>query len=542
MKYQPVIGMEIHAQLKTRSKMFCGCQNGFGLEKEPNITVSESEALRSEHSASVAKPNVHICPVCTAQPGSLPVINGEAVKMVIKTGLALDCKIAEDSFFERKNYFYPDLPKGYQITQYQKPLCYEGFLDTSGNKMGDSNIRIRRIHLEEDTGKLTHPKGDNYSLVDFNRAGVPLMELVTEPDIKNGEEAKRFCQELQLILRYLGVSDADMEKGQMRCEVNISLQTTDYSLPQTEGSKRGDTRQAVVGSQSAVDSLGTKVEIKNLNSFRAVEKAIEHEIKRQAEVLKRGEKVIQETRGWDDNKGVTFSQRIKEEAQDYRYFPEPDLPPLKSLADYRLSLTAEIPELPQVKRLRLASEYSLPENDVEAFVQNKELGEYFEEVCSELTRTEHEKRKFNETELKKLYKLTANYLITEIPRAADKLKVYNYDLKSKITPENFAEFAVIVFKEIVSSSGAQVLLEEMFRTAIDPSHVIETRNLKQVGDVVTLGAIVDEVMEDNSRPVRDYKKGKEASLQFLVGQAMKKTGGMANPQVVVEILRKKLSS
>jgi len=293
-------------------------------------------------------------------------------------------------------------------------------------------------------------------------------------------------------------------------------------------------------SGSEKKELGTKVEIKNLNSFRVVKRAIEYEAKRQAEVLKRGEKVIQETRGWDDNRGVTFSQRIKEEAHDYRYFPEPDLPPLRSLNDRKLLLLAEIPELPQAKRLRLTGEYSLPENDTEAFAQNKELGEYFEEVCSELTRTEHETRKFNEAELKKLYKLAANYLITEIPRAADKLKAYDYELRGKITPENFAEFTVIVFKGIVSSSGAQILLEEMFKTGIDPTHVIETKNLAQVGDVVALGTVIDEIIEKNPQPVEDYKKGKEASLQFLVGQVMKKTGGKANPQVVMEILKRKL--
>jgi aspartyl-tRNA(Asn)/glutamyl-tRNA(Gln) amidotransferase subunit B len=493
--------------------MFCGCRNSFGLEKEPNINV---------------------CPVCTAQPGSLPVINEEAIKMVIKTGLALNCKIAEDSFFERKNYFYPDLPKGYQISQYQKPLCYEGYLEISLAKtlkqvQGDGpsenlrKIRVHRIHLEEDTGRLIHSKEANCSLIDFNRAGVPLMELVTEPDIQSGEEAKKFCQELQLILRYLGVSDADMENGQMRCEVNISLQ------------------QPTTNSQQPTE-FGTKVEIKNLNSFRAVEKSIDYEIKRQSELLKKGEKVTQETRGWDSSGGITFSQRVKEEAYDYRYFPEPDLPPLKSLDDHRLLLMAEIPELPQAKRLRLASEYGLSKNDAEFFVQNKEFGEYFEEVCSELTRTEHEARKFNEAELKKLYKLAANYLITEVPRAANKLQASSFKLQDKITPENFAEFAIIVFKEMVSSSGAQILLEEMFKIGVDPTHVIETRNLKQVGDVVTLSSIVDKVIEENPQPSEDYKKGKEASLQFLVGQVMKKTQSRANPQVVAEILRKKLAS
>lgn len=379
------------------------------------------------------------------------------------------------------------------------------------------------------------------------------MELVTEPDVKLGEEAKKFCQELQLILRYLGVSDADMEKGQMRCEVNISL------------------RQPTTNNQRPTE-LGTKVEIKNLNSFRVVEKAIDYEIKRQGELLGRGEKIIQETRGWDDSKGETYSQRIKEGARDYRYFPEPDLPPLRRLSTYSYQLKTEIPEFPRQKRERLASEYGLPKNDVEVFVQNKDLSEYFEEVCSELTRTEHlsfrhsdgdspkdlinndeilrgvyleEYRRARDDkkneELKKLYKLAANYLITEIPRAADKLEVCNYDLKDRINPENFAEFAVIVFKEIVSSSGAQILLEEMFKTGIDPTHVIETKNLKQVGDVVTLGTIVDEVIEKNPQPVEDYKKGKEASLQFLVGQVMKKTEGKANPHVVAEILKKRLT-
>src|SRR4030042_6295770 len=320
MPYESVIGMEVHAELKTKSKMFCDCLNGFGLEKEPNV---------------------HICPICTGQPGTLPVINEEAVKMVIKTGAALNCQIADNSFFERKNYFYPDLPKGYQISQYQKPLCYEGYLEIVEKRIG-----ITRIHLEVDTGKLTHPKGANYSLVDFNRAGVPLMELVAEPDIRSGAEAKKFCQELQLILRYLRVSDADMEKGQMRCEVNISLR----EIAEPRGVE-SITFQPL-SRNDAETKLGTKVEIKNLNSFSVVERAIDYEIKRQSELLERGEQIVQETRGWDDSKGVTFSQRIKEEAHDYRYFPEPDLPPLKNLHKIRDNVVIEIPELPQAKRER----------------------------------------------------------------------------------------------------------------------------------------------------------------------------------------------
>ena len=490
MPYEPVIGIEVHVELKTKSKMFCDCENGFGLEKNPNV---------------------HICPVCTGQPGTLPVTNEEAIKMVIKTSLALNCQIAEDSFFERKNYFYPDLPKGYQISQYQKPLCYEGHLDIGGNKIG-----ITRIHLEEDTGKLTHPKGADYSLVDFNRAGVPLMELVTEPDIRSGEQAKKFCQELQLILRYLEISDADMEKGQMRCEVNISL------------------RESGIGNQE----FGTKVEIKNLNSFSVVERAIDYEIKRQSELLGSGEKVIQETRGWNDNKGETYSQRIKEESHDYRYFPEPDLPPFAGLSAISHKLSADLPELPQQKRNRFAKEYNLPEADIEILVNNPELANYFEQICSELNETEHENKKFEGEELKKLNKLTANYLITEIPRIADKFQVSRFMFQDKITPENFAEFSVMVYKNIISSSGAQKVLEEMFKTGADPSHIIEKHDLAQVSDEGELEKIAEEVIKENPQPSEDYKKGKEASLQFLVGQIMKKSKGKANPQIAGNILRK----
>lgn len=283
MEYKPTIGLEVHAELKTKTKMFCDCKN------DPKEN----------------RPNINICPICMGHPGTLPVINKKAVEFVIKTGLALNCKINEDTFFERKNYFYPDLTKGYQISQYQTPLTKDGYLDikTDNGQQTTKKIRINRVHLEEDTGKLLHPRGADYSLVDFNRVGVPLMELVTEPDISSAKEAGDFARELQLILRYLDVSNADMEKGQMRVEVNISLSKT--------------------------KKLGTKVEIKNLNSVKSVEKSIEFEIKRQAELLNRGEKIVQETRGWHDIRQETFSQREKEESHDYRYFPEPDLPPLK---------------------------------------------------------------------------------------------------------------------------------------------------------------------------------------------------------------------
>src|SRR3989344_4720921 len=335
MAYKPTIGLEIHAELKTNSKMFCSCKN------DPDEK----------------RPNVNICEICTAQPGTLPVANEEAIKKVIKTGLALNCTIAQDSKFDRKNYFYPDLPKGYQISQYDQPLASNGSLKFQVESGKFKVVRITRIHLEEDTGSLVHPEGADYSLVNLNRAGVPLMELVTEPDITSGEEAKRFAEELQLMFRYLGVSDADMEKGLMRVEVNISL-------------SKGKT-------------LGTKVEIKNLNSFKVVEKSIDFEIERQQKLLEAGEKVMQETRGWHDKKEITFSQREKESAHDYRYFPEPDLPPLHFTKEYIVDIKAGLPELPAQKRDRFVEEYGLEPAPVEIFVTNKDLSEYFEKVSSE---------------------------------------------------------------------------------------------------------------------------------------------------------------
>ncbi len=499
MEYEPTIGLEIHVELKTKSKMFCNCVNAFGLEKEPNV---------------------NICPVCTGQPGVLPVINEEAVKMVLKTGLALNAKIPEFSKFDRKNYFYPDLPKGYQISQYDKPLTEGGYLDIGeGNDF--SRIKIRRVHLEEDTGKLVHPKGADYSLVDFNRAGVPLMELVTEPDIKSGSQARKFCQELQLILRYLGVSDADMEKGQMRCEVNISLREL-----KTQNSKL-KTEKSI---------LGTKVEIKNLNSFRAVEKSIDYEIKRQAEELEAGKKIIQETRGWDDVTGITVAQRTKEEAHDYRYFPEPDLPPLTQLSVISQQLSVKMPELPAQRRARFAKEYSLPVGDIEILVANKELGDFFEAAVSELKNWEKDSQP--KIEAAKLIKLTANYLVTELQKLFYQSNQSFEDLK--ITPENFAEFIKLIAQGVVSSSGAQAVLKEMFVSGADPSHIVSEKDLGQVSDEEELIKAVDEVLSQNPGPAADYKKGKQNVLMFLLGKVMAATRGKANPQLAAEILKKKI--
>jgi len=490
-QYNSTIGLEIHVELKTKSKMFCDSPNGLGLENEPNV---------------------NICSVCTGQPGTLPVINEEAVHMVLKTGLALNAQIQNFSKFDRKNYFYPDLPKGYQISQYDKPLVLGGYMDIdSSNEINHVNrIRIRRVHLEEDTGKLIHPKGANYSFVDFNRAGVPLMELVTEPDIKSGSQARKFCQELQLILRYLGVSDADMEKGQMRCEVNISL--------------------------SGGKELGTKVEIKNLNSFRSVERSIDYEIKRQTEELEAGKKIIQETRGWDNTTSNTFSQRIKEEAYDYRYFPEPDLPPLTGLDKLAEKLLAEMPELPKAKIKRFAQEYKLPDEDIGILVNKKELGDYFECVASELKDWAQEAEPKIDT--KKATKLAVNYLITEMQKLLVQTGIAFGDLK--ITPENFAEFTKLTMQGVVSSSGAQTVLKEMFKTGADPSRVIQDKRLAQVSDEEELEKTAAEVISQNPSPVQDFKKGKEKALMFLVGKLMAFTKGRANPKIAEEIFRRLL--
>ncbi len=481
MKYTTVIGLEVHIELNTNSKMFCSCKN-------------DSEEK---------KPNVNICPVCTAQPGSLPVINKEAVRKVIKTGYALNCSIASVSKFDRKNYFYPDLPKGYQISQYDIPLCKGGFLEVDGRK-----IDITRIHLEEDTGRLVHSGGD--SLVDFNRAGVPLMELVTEPDLTSAEETRKFAEELRLIARYLDISSADMEKGQMRVEANISLKS---------GKKQG-----------------TKVEIKNLNSFKVVEKAIVYEEERQKKLLDSGKEVVQETRGWDDNRGVTVSQRIKEEAHDYRYFPEPDLPTLEFSEEFLNKVKAEIPELPSQKRERFKKEYGLNEKTVEIFVFNKDLGEYFEQVVSEVKNwIKAIERDVSKKETEKLIQLATNYILTDLQGSLKGKSVEDEDFL--ITPENFAEFIVLIFEGKISSKIAKKVLKEMFSTGADPSHIIEDKGLSQIEDTEEVEKIVKDVVSSNEKAVEDYKKGKENALQFLTGQVMAATKGRAKPDEVQSILK-----
>ncbi len=488
MKYNVTIGMEVHAELKTASKMFCSCKNSLGQEKEPNI---------------------HICPVCTAQPGSLPVPNRKAIEAVQRVGLALGCALRLQSKFDRKNYFYPDIPKGYQISQYDEPFCEKGVMEINGKE-----FRITRIHLEEDTGKSMHPDGADYTLVDFNRAGVPLMELVTEADFSTSQDVRLFCQKLRQILRYLDVSDADMEKGQMRCEVNISLYP--------EGAQR---------------LSGTKVEVKNINSFRSVERSIEYEIKRQTEALESGEKLVQETRGWDEMKNETVSQRKKESAHDYRYFPEPDIPPFEFDEVYIEKLRLTLPELPDIKLKRFVGEYGLPEADAVTLIDDRLLAHYFEAVASELA----EKVKSQEISVpfERAMKLASNYMLTEVRKY---LMESEQDIAQVgITPENYAEFIGIVASDKINSSAAQTVLSEMYKGEDnDPSHIIERLNLAQLSDISELETVISFVLDVNEKSVLDYRAGKQNAFQFLIGQVMKETKGKANPKVVADVLKEKL--
>lgn len=485
--YEPVIGLEIHSQLATKTKMFCASLN------DPEET----------------QPNVHICPVCMGHPGTLPVPNKKAIESVIKVGLALGCAIAKNSKFDRKNYFYPDLPKGYQISQYDMPLCEHGELE-----IFDKKIRITRIHLEEDTGRLVHNKSGS-SFVDFNRAGVPLMELVTEPDIRSAEEAVEFAKKLQMILQYLGVSEANLEKGQMRCEVNISMRKKDAEF-------------------------GTKVEIKNLNSFSAVRESIVYEIQRQSELLEKGEKIIQETRGWDDNTKKTLSQRLKESAHDYRYFPEPDISefvigsdtdiPESKVLDVE-KIKASLPELPEQKKKRFQKEFSLSINDTEVLVSDKYTASFFEHVVSELG--------IDERVDTILIKLAVNYLNSDLRKLLNESGTLISQMK--ITAENFAELIIMLNKGDITSAVGKTILAEMFETGKDPSNIVEEKGLAQVSDSTELEKTIKEVIEENPKVVADYKAGNVNTLQFLIGRLMIKTKGKANPAVAREIFSKLLA-
>ena len=498
MKYEAVIGLEIHAELNTKTKMFCYSPN------DPDEK----------------RPNVNICPVCMAHPGTLPVINREAVKKVIMAGLALDGRIPEFSQFDRKNYFYPDLPKGYQISQYEHPLVQGGYLDIEipSSKLqapSSRRIRITRIHLEEDTGRLVHDKESGATLVDFNRAGVPLMELVTEPDFRTGEEVRAFGEELQQIVRSVGASDANMEKGQMRVEVNISLR------------------------QGGEEQLGTKVEIKNINSFKYAADAVDYETKRQTAVLERGEKVVQETRGWNERKGESFSQRVKEEAHDYRYFPEPDLPPLKITAEWVEELRREMPELPTAKRERFMREYGLDQGLANVLARDKDIAGYFEAAASEAM--QYDKETVDKPR-KHLVRTVASLVAGDFLRLWNESGTHTIQEFGRLLlePAHLAEIAVFFAEGKISNITAKYALEQSFRTGEKPSHIITQEDMWQMSDTGDLEDIARRIVAGNASAVGDYHKGKQASLQFLVGQVMKESRGKANPKIVQEVIKKLL--
>ena len=469
--FKTTIGLEVHVELKTKTKMFCACKNDTD-EKRPNI---------------------NICPVCMGHPGTLPVINKEAIKHVLKVGLSMGSKLADFSEFDRKNYFYPDIPKGYQISQYKYPLV------SGGELLG---VDITRIHLEEDTARSSHDTGD-YSLVDFNRAGVPLMELVTEPVMHSSTEVVKFGEELQLLLRYLGVSEVNMEKGEMRLEANISIQRSDL---------RGGLKDNSQGLP-----LGIKVEVKNLNSFRAAERAIEYEIKRQTEILEAGEKVTQETRGWDEKNQATFSQRSKEDSHDYRYFPDPDLPKLKlsEIEDFKEEiLRSEIKETPKDKRARMKKDYDIKESDINFYISNIKSGDLFEEAASNLD--------------KKDFQLLSNYVVSDITSLATDV--------SKIKGEQIAEVIKMIVSGDLSSRGAKDTIQVLVKEGGDSREIAQKAGFIQQNNKEELMLVVQNIITQNPEIVEAYKGGKLSAIQFLVGQGMKATNGSANPETLKELI------
>ncbi|HET7852990.1 MAG TPA: Asp-tRNA(Asn)/Glu-tRNA(Gln) amidotransferase subunit GatB [Candidatus Methylomirabilis sp.] len=476
--YEAVIGLEVHAQLLTASKIFCGCSTRFG------------EA-----------PNSQTCPVCLGLPGVLPVLNKKAVEFAIRTALAVRGSIAPHSVFARKNYFYPDLPKDYQISQYELPLSTGGFVEVSNNGMA-RRVRIRRVHLEEDAGKLLHAgtmDRAEYSLVDFNRCGVPLIEMVTEPDLRTPEAAAEFLKEFRTILQYLGVSQGNMEEGNLRCDANVSVRPA-----------------------GSVD-LGVKTEVKNMNSFKNVQRALEYEIGRQIRLLKSGQPIVQETHLWDAEQGITLPMRGKEEAHDYRYFPEPDLVPLEISPAWVEEIAASLPELPADRRQRFVQVYGLPEYDAAVLTASKALADFFEE-CTHLHRD---------------VKLVSNWIMSEL------LGHLNREGKeiteSPVTPAQLAALLKLIQEAVISGKIAKVVFEEMYQTGKSPEAIIREKGLIQITDREELGRIVDQVLAENPGPVSDFRGGKEKALTALVGAVMRMTKGKANPQLINDLLREKLA-
>ncbi|HDP79898.1 MAG TPA: Asp-tRNA(Asn)/Glu-tRNA(Gln) amidotransferase subunit GatB [Spirochaetes bacterium] len=476
MEFEPVIGLEVHVQLNTATKIFCGCSTNFG-----------------------AEPNSQTCPVCLGLPGVLPVLNEEALKKAIMAGIALNARVLPYSKFDRKNYFYPDLPKAYQISQFDKPICLGGHIDVKV-KDGTKRVGITRLHMEEDAGKSIHSEDParKVSYVNFNRTGVPLAEIVSEPDIRSSEEAYGYLQNLKTTMKYLDVSDCNMEEGSLRCDVNISLRP------------------------AGTEPFGEKVEIKNLNSFRAVKLAIEYEIDRQTEALENGEHIIQETRLWDADRNETFSMRSKEETHDYRYFPEPDLPPVILDDDYIENIRKSIPELPGQRYMRFVSEYSIPEYDAEVLTSVRQLADYYEEVISKGASP----------------KRASNWIMSELlARVNDPEKIKEFS----VGPGMLSSLLALVEDNTISGKTAKTVFDEMIASGKDPVSIVKEQGLTQVSDTAEIESMIDAVIASNPGSVNDYKSGKEKALKFLVGQVMKESRGKANPQMVNEILARKLN-
>ncbi|MBI4832848.1 MAG: Asp-tRNA(Asn)/Glu-tRNA(Gln) amidotransferase subunit GatB [Candidatus Lindowbacteria bacterium] len=474
MEYEIVIGLEFHVQLSTLSKIFCQCSTKFG-----------------------AEPNTQVCPVCMGLPGVLPILNKKVVDDAIMTGLALSCEIARYCKFARKNYFYPDLQKNYQISQYEDPLAKKGYLDIPVNG-STKRIGITRAHMEEDAGKLVHPEGQPVSYVDFNRTGVPLLEIVTEPDIRSPEEAYSTALTLKAILEYLDVSDCNMEEGSLRCDANISIRP------------KGATE------------LGVKTEVKNMNSFKAVQKALEFEAARQKKILIEGGVIAQETRLWDADRGVTRSMRSKEEAHDYRYFPEPDLIPLIVSEEWIEEIRKNLPELPGQRKRRLQEEYGIPEYDAGVLTASKHIADFFERAA----------RQYRDA------KTVSNWVMVELQRY---LNIEGIEIQQcKITPESLGELLKFIDDGTISGNIAKDVFSEMFKTGKSPAAIIEAKGLVQVTDEAILTSIVDKVIADNPGPVADFLSGNERTFGFLMGQAMKASKGKANPKILTKLLREKL--
>ncbi|MBO2522161.1 MAG: Asp-tRNA(Asn)/Glu-tRNA(Gln) amidotransferase subunit GatB [Clostridia bacterium] len=477
--YEVIIGLEIHAELLTDSKIWCGCSTRFG-----------------------ADANTQVCPICLGLPGTLPVLNERALELAVKAGLALGCEINRFSKFDRKNYFYPDLPKAYQISQYDLPLCRNGAVEFEAN--GEiRRVRINRVHLEEEAGKSVH-SGDNimgseYSLIDYNRGGVPLIEIVTEPDLRSPEEARLFMEKLRTILLYAGVSDCRMEEGSLRVDANISLRPF------------GETE------------LRERAEVKNLNSFRALQRALEYEVRRQSAILDAGQRVEQDTRHWNDQKGVTISMRSKEDAEDYRYFPDPDLVPVVLTEEQIETWRRELPELPDQKAARFISQYGLPAYDARVLTSSKAMADFFEAAVE----------RFGEP------KTVSNWVMVEVQRLVNEAGI-EFDALP-IGPGDLAGLLELVKRGTISNNVGKEVLEEMFKTGKSAADIVKERGLEQISDTGELEAIVEQVIAENPGPVQDVRDGKEKAIGFLVGQVMKLTKGKANPKMVNELLRQKLT-